>query len=453
MFLSIQNNIVQLKHYCIENNEPPELYFEYLPLGDLSQYTAAATTFHKEQVIFQVLSAVDFIHNRLEPVVHRDIKPENVFVQEWETDIVHVKLGDFGLSNRGELLKTFCGTPLYLAPEGYTNQTNIKYGPLVDVWSVGVLALVLEAGEIPEYLDSYKTNSMAWAEVVIGFARDWYRRRDRTDLLAFALEYMLVADHKKRKDASQSLERAQRLPHVMGDDEVASLVDMESPGGHSEESGPPTPKALPTLNLDEGGSSEASTIHESLLQTLATGGDEVIDGFIGLAPSDEEEFENSAAVTPKAECDSNGMPAFSILEGSLWNGSFGEEGFVGTVEGGVVVESVEGVEEEKAEEWCGEAGEVSGKEDTSTFILMQALLAATTSGENEAVVPKSPSYQVKKRFRDEKEDETGDEKEIETEDEQQAIVMDGADIFGHRAARRKRTRLGNQGNRSRSITS
>jgi serine/threonine protein kinase len=68
-----------------------------------------------------------------EPIVHRDIKLEHVLVEVWEPHNIHLKLADFGLSNEGQLLQTFCGTLWYLALEGHTEQINQIYGPLVDI--------------------------------------------------------------------------------------------------------------------------------------------------------------------------------------------------------------------------------------------------------------------------------------------------------------------------------
>jgi serine/threonine protein kinase len=54
--------------------------------------------------------------NYLKLQVHRDIKLENLLLDHH----FRIKIIDFGLSNSftpGSLLKTFCGSPTYSAPE------------------------------------------------------------------------------------------------------------------------------------------------------------------------------------------------------------------------------------------------------------------------------------------------------------------------------------------------
>lgn len=81
-----------------------------------------------------------------ECAIDRDLKAENLLLDSQ----LGIKLIDFGLSNRwapGELLKTFCGSPTYTAPELIKRQ---QYeGPEVDLWSLGVLLYVLVCGSLP----------------------------------------------------------------------------------------------------------------------------------------------------------------------------------------------------------------------------------------------------------------------------------------------------------------
>lgn len=127
-------------HYRLNNG--PELYFEYVPKGTLDEYLGRATTSHKTQVAVQIFSTFAFLHEEPTLTVHCDVKPANVLVQEWEV---------------------------------YTRQTKAEYGPLVDIWSVGVLFLCLEKGKLPHYLPRCEKDSMAWAVAIIEFARAYLR--------------------------------------------------------------------------------------------------------------------------------------------------------------------------------------------------------------------------------------------------------------------------------------
>ncbi|XP_029985116.1 hormonally up-regulated neu tumor-associated kinase homolog A [Sphaeramia orbicularis] len=95
----------------------------------------------------QILSAVDHLHKH--GIVHRDLKIENFLLDEHN----NIKIVDFGLSNTLkaeslslELLNTQCGSPAYAAPELLAHR---KYGPKVDVWSVGVSMFAMLTGTLP----------------------------------------------------------------------------------------------------------------------------------------------------------------------------------------------------------------------------------------------------------------------------------------------------------------
>jgi len=62
----------------------------------------------------------------------------------------NIKISDFGLSNciePGKLLDSFCGSPLYAAPEILLAERYV--GPPVDVWSMGVILYALLCGHLP----------------------------------------------------------------------------------------------------------------------------------------------------------------------------------------------------------------------------------------------------------------------------------------------------------------
>lgn len=95
-------------------------------------------------LIWQLVQALRYLHSR--GVVHRDVKLHNVLV----TDQGKVKLIDFGFALRmdpHELIKVFCGTPSYMAPE-IVARTPYDGRP-ADIWALGVCIYRMIVGCFP----------------------------------------------------------------------------------------------------------------------------------------------------------------------------------------------------------------------------------------------------------------------------------------------------------------
>jgi serine/threonine protein kinase len=113
-----QPNIVKFVE-SFEFKDHMYIVMEYLPGGDLSHLAREGPLEEErtKQIARQILTGLDYMHRS--GVTHRDIKPENIMIQS--IDPINVKLTDFGLSKvvsaEETILKTFCGTLLYLAPE------------------------------------------------------------------------------------------------------------------------------------------------------------------------------------------------------------------------------------------------------------------------------------------------------------------------------------------------
>ena len=123
------------------------MLFEYVDGGQMLDYIIAHGRLKEKQArkfARQIASALDYCHRN--SIVHRDLKIENILISK-SGDI---KIIDFGLSNLyspRSLLKTFCGSLYFAAPE-LLNARQYT-GPEVDVWSFGIVLYVLVCGKVP----------------------------------------------------------------------------------------------------------------------------------------------------------------------------------------------------------------------------------------------------------------------------------------------------------------
>lgn len=119
----------------------------------------------------QILDGLSHLHAK--GVVHRDLKPENLLVQK--KPFFKVVITDFGLAKvvpNTTLLKTFCGTLQYLAPEVFPGLSN-GHGPPVDIWSLGIIVLEWMYG-IPT-LPTVPTPKGRGTQVPTEMWREWVR--------------------------------------------------------------------------------------------------------------------------------------------------------------------------------------------------------------------------------------------------------------------------------------
>lgn len=93
---------------------------------------------------WQLIDAVEYMHKN--NIAHRDLKLENVMLDD-EKNVVLIDFGLGNFMNPGRLMKTFCGSVAYAAPEMFLSQ---QYnGAAVDVWSLGVMLYCMVLGYLP----------------------------------------------------------------------------------------------------------------------------------------------------------------------------------------------------------------------------------------------------------------------------------------------------------------
>ena len=92
-------------------------------------------------IALQICDALDYLHNRLPPVVYRDLKPANIIV----TPESRIKLVDFGIARHFTRQGTTVGTIGYAAPEQYQGECE----PRSDVYALGATLHQLLSGRDP----------------------------------------------------------------------------------------------------------------------------------------------------------------------------------------------------------------------------------------------------------------------------------------------------------------
>ncbi|KAI9025743.1 kinase-like domain-containing protein [Hyaloraphidium curvatum] len=122
--------------------------------GDLSAFIATRKSRRLPEplircMLLPLLRALSHLHAH--GIVHRDLKPSNILLRSF-SDPADLCLADFdgahvdSPSRVPKPMETLIGTPFYIAPELVR---GLPYGAEVDLYSLGVIAYELAAGETP----------------------------------------------------------------------------------------------------------------------------------------------------------------------------------------------------------------------------------------------------------------------------------------------------------------
>jgi serine/threonine protein kinase len=168
--LSHPNIVNYLDSFLIKNCAELWVIMEYMEGGSLTDVIEANTISERQTsaICFEAVKGLAHLHSK--NIIHRDIKSDNVLldargnikISKWSrkdlmcvyfTDSYYPFKADFGMC--AKLTKdrykraTTIGTPYWMAPEVVKQK---EYGPKIDVWSLGIMAIEMIEGE-PPYLD------------------------------------------------------------------------------------------------------------------------------------------------------------------------------------------------------------------------------------------------------------------------------------------------------------
>ncbi|XP_047329635.1 calcium-dependent protein kinase 34-like [Impatiens glandulifera] len=150
--LTGQPNVVELKG-AFEDKHSVHLVMELCAGGELFDRIIAKGHYTERAAASLLRTIVQIVHTcHSMGVIHRDLKPENFLLLNKDENSP-LQATDFGLSvfyKQGELFKDIVGSAYYIAPEVLRR----KYGPEVDIWSVGVMLYILLCGVPPFWAES-----------------------------------------------------------------------------------------------------------------------------------------------------------------------------------------------------------------------------------------------------------------------------------------------------------
>lgn len=198
---SRHRNIVNYIDVFLRNNNAELwLVLEYMEGGALTDVIDNNPSISEDQIstiCHETCSGLHHLHSQ--SIIHRDIKSDNVLLDARG----NVKITDFGfcakLTETKSKRATMVGTPYWMAPEVVKQK---EYGPKVDIWSLGIMAIEMIESE-PPYLNEEPLKAL-YLIATNGTPRLKKPEKLSKELKAF-LSVCLCVDIKSRASADELL--------------------------------------------------------------------------------------------------------------------------------------------------------------------------------------------------------------------------------------------------------
>lgn len=139
-------NIIKLHDVFFDNeNKNVYLVLDYFKNGDMTNILKNKPLKEKyaKKYMRQLAHGLKYLYDK--NILHRDLKLQNILV----TDSYDIVITDFGFARYFEddcMLKTLCGSPLYMSPEILIKKS---YNNKSDLWSVGIIMYELLFAQVP----------------------------------------------------------------------------------------------------------------------------------------------------------------------------------------------------------------------------------------------------------------------------------------------------------------